>query len=131
MAEAEANPSLGGYDDDFVSEVEDELQCAICRLPLKDPILTKCVVTEFAETALTVISQGEGNWTITLNLALYGVIILFKYAMLFCVCDHLSSELDLAQVFDGIGKVRRFEEYIHYCGLFACSLTGDTCRNQS
>ena len=41
MAEAEANPSLGGYDDDFVSEVEDELQCAICRLP-RDPILTKC-----------------------------------------------------------------------------------------
>ena len=40
MAETEANPSLGGYDDDFVSEVEDELQCAICRLPLKDPILT-------------------------------------------------------------------------------------------
>ena len=30
MAEAEANPSFGGYDDDFVSEVEDELQCAIC-----------------------------------------------------------------------------------------------------
>ena len=29
MAEAEANPSLGGYDDDFVSEVEDELQCAM------------------------------------------------------------------------------------------------------
>ena len=42
MAEADANPSFGGYDDDFVSEVEDELQCAICRLPLKDPILTKC-----------------------------------------------------------------------------------------
>ena len=40
MVEAEANPSFGGYD--FVSEVEDELQCAICRLPLKDPILTKC-----------------------------------------------------------------------------------------
>ena len=59
MAEAEANPSLGGYDDDFVSEVEDELQCAICRLPLKDPILTKCVVTDFAETAFTVILQVE------------------------------------------------------------------------
>ena len=27
--------------DDFVSEVEDELS-AICRLPLRDPILTKC-----------------------------------------------------------------------------------------
>jgi len=34
------------------------------------------------------------------------------------------------QVFDGIGKARRFEEYIHYRGLFAFSLTGDTCRNQ-
>ena len=42
MAEAEANPSLGGYDDAFVSEVEGELQFAICSLPLKDPIFTKC-----------------------------------------------------------------------------------------
>ena len=42
MAEAVANRSLGGYEDDFVGEVEDELQCTICRLPLKDPILTKC-----------------------------------------------------------------------------------------
>ena len=41
MAEAEANPSFGGYDDDFVNEVEDELQCTICRLPLKNRILTK------------------------------------------------------------------------------------------
>ena len=57
MAEAEANPSLGGYDDAFVSEVEGELQFAICRLPRKDPIFTN-VVTDFAETALTVISQG-------------------------------------------------------------------------
>ena len=42
MAEAEANPSLGGDDDAFVNEVEGELQFAICRLPLKDPIFTKC-----------------------------------------------------------------------------------------
>ena len=48
--------------------------------------------------------------------------------MLFCVCEYLSSELDLAQVFDGIGKARRFEEYIHYRGLFAFSLTGDTLK---
>ena len=44
--------------------------------------------------------------------------------MLFCVYEHLSSELDLAQIFGGIGKARRFEEYIHYCGLFAFSLPG-------
>ena len=29
----------------------------------------------------------------------------------------LSSELDLAQVFDGIGKARLFEEYTHYRSL--------------
>ena len=38
----------------------------------------------------------------------------------------LSSELDLAQAFDGIGKARRFEEYIHYCSLFAFSLLRET-----
>ena len=32
--------------------------------------------------------------------------------MLFCVCEHLSSDLDPAQVFYGIGKSRQFEEYI-------------------
>ena len=42
MAEARANLSLGGYDEKFVKAVEDDLQCAICQLPLKDPMLTKC-----------------------------------------------------------------------------------------
>lgn len=43
MAEARANPaSIGGYYEEFVKEVEDDLQCAICQLPLRDPILTKC-----------------------------------------------------------------------------------------
>ena len=42
MAEALAYPSLGGYDDEFVNAVEEDLQCAICQLPLKEPILTKC-----------------------------------------------------------------------------------------
>ena len=35
-------PLVGGYDDEFVNEVEDDLQCSICHLPLKDPIQTKC-----------------------------------------------------------------------------------------
>ena len=42
MAGAPANESLGGYDEEFVNSVEDDLQCAICQLPLKDPMLTKC-----------------------------------------------------------------------------------------
>ena len=42
MAEALANLSPGGYDEEFVNEVEDDLQCAICQLALKDPMLTKC-----------------------------------------------------------------------------------------
>ena len=42
MAEARASSLLGGYDEEFVNEVEDELQCAICQLSLNEPILTKC-----------------------------------------------------------------------------------------
>ena len=43
--------------------------------------------------------------------------------MLFCACEHLSSDLDLVQVFFGIGKARRFG--IHSNGGFlAFSFTG-------
>ena len=35
-------PLVGGYDDEFVDAVEDDLQCSICHLPLKDPMQTKC-----------------------------------------------------------------------------------------
>lgn len=31
-----------GYDDDFVSPVDDDLQCLICFLPLREPVLTRC-----------------------------------------------------------------------------------------
>ena len=42
MAEAGANLWLGGYDDEFVSKVDEELQCAICRLPLREAVQTRC-----------------------------------------------------------------------------------------
>ena len=35
-------PLVGGYDDEFLNEVEDDLLCSICHLPLKDPLQTKC-----------------------------------------------------------------------------------------
>ena len=38
----EEAPSVGGYDDEFVNAVEDDLQCSICHLPLKNPMQTKC-----------------------------------------------------------------------------------------
>ena len=40
MAEARANSSLGGYDEDFVDDVEDEWNCPICELPLKEAVQT-------------------------------------------------------------------------------------------
>ena len=40
MAEAQANSALGGYDEDFVDVVEDEWNCPICQLPLKEAIQT-------------------------------------------------------------------------------------------
>ena len=45
MAESEAQEvglSLGGYDEEFINAIEDDLQCTICHLPLKHPMLTKC-----------------------------------------------------------------------------------------
>ena len=31
-----------GYDEDFVEAVDEDLQCLICHLPLKEPIQTSC-----------------------------------------------------------------------------------------
>ena len=42
MAEAPKNQPPSGYDEDFVNEVEDDFQCLICYLPLKEPIQTRC-----------------------------------------------------------------------------------------
>ena len=41
MAEAEGYPSFGGYDEEFVSAVDEDLQCPICHLPLKDAVQTE------------------------------------------------------------------------------------------
>ena len=41
MAEARAG-WLGGLNYAFVDEVDEELQCPICYLPMKEPVQTKC-----------------------------------------------------------------------------------------
>ena len=40
MTDAGANSSLGGYDEEFVNAVEEDLICPICRLPLKEAVQT-------------------------------------------------------------------------------------------
>ena len=43
MAEARELASLGGYDDEFVNSVDEDLHCSICHLPLKEAVQTgKC-----------------------------------------------------------------------------------------
>ena len=42
MAEASRNQLPSGYDEDFVNAVEEDYQCPICQLTLREPILTKC-----------------------------------------------------------------------------------------
>ena len=43
MAEAREVASLGGYDDEFVNSVDEDLHCSICHLPLKEAVQTgKC-----------------------------------------------------------------------------------------
>ena len=41
MAEAEGYPSFGGYDEDFVSEVDEDWQCPVCYFALKDAVQTE------------------------------------------------------------------------------------------
>ncbi|CAH3182190.1 unnamed protein product [Porites evermanni] len=31
-----------GYDEDFVSLIDEDLQCSICYLALREPVLTRC-----------------------------------------------------------------------------------------
>ena len=35
-------PLPSGYDDNFINPVDDDLQCSICCLPLREPVLTRC-----------------------------------------------------------------------------------------
>ena len=42
MAEAARNQLPSGYDEDFVNAVEEDFQCLICHLPLKEPVQTRC-----------------------------------------------------------------------------------------
>ncbi|XP_022805210.1 TNF receptor-associated factor 4-like [Stylophora pistillata] len=42
MAEASKTILPLGYVDEFVTEVERDLECSICHFPLKDPVLTRC-----------------------------------------------------------------------------------------
>jgi len=42
MAEAAKNRLPSGYDEDFVNVVEEDFQCSICHLPLKEPVQTRC-----------------------------------------------------------------------------------------
>ena len=57
MTEARANLSLGGYDDEFVSAVDEDFQCPICHLPLKDTVLTEQCGHRFCRQCL------EGHFT--------------------------------------------------------------------
>ena len=34
--------SPSGYEEDFVEEVDEDFQCPICHLPLKEPVFTRC-----------------------------------------------------------------------------------------
>ena len=42
MAGAARQRLPSGHEDEFVNDVEDDFQCLICHLPLKEPVLTRC-----------------------------------------------------------------------------------------
>ena len=43
MAEAPRNLQLpSGYDEEFADELDEDLLCFICLLPMREPVLIKC-----------------------------------------------------------------------------------------
>ncbi|XP_067052825.1 TNF receptor-associated factor 4-like isoform X2 [Acropora muricata] len=77
MAEARTNPlRFGGYDDEFVNKVEDDLICPICHLPLKKAVQTMqcghrfckaCIDSHFASQETAGESTSCPNDRIRLN----------------------------------------------------------------
>ncbi|XP_068718085.1 TNF receptor-associated factor 4-like [Montipora capricornis] len=52
MAEVKWSCALGGYDEEFVDDIEDDLQCPICYLPLKVPVQTEVCGHRFCKLCL-------------------------------------------------------------------------------
>ncbi|XP_015778038.1 PREDICTED: TNF receptor-associated factor 4-like [Acropora digitifera] len=77
MVEARTNPlRFGGYDDEFVNKVEDDLICPICHLPLKKAVQTMqcghrfckaCIDSHFASQKTAGESTSCPNDRIRLN----------------------------------------------------------------
>ena len=42
MLETESTKLPCGYEEHFTIPVDDDLQCFICHLPLREPVLTRC-----------------------------------------------------------------------------------------
>ncbi|XP_068701662.1 TNF receptor-associated factor 4-like [Montipora foliosa] len=52
MAEVEGSCALGGYDEEFVDDIEDDWLCPICHLPLKVPVQTGVCGHRFCKLCL-------------------------------------------------------------------------------
>ncbi|XP_068701663.1 TNF receptor-associated factor 4-like [Montipora foliosa] len=52
MAEVERSCALGGYDEEFVEDIEDDWLCPICHLPLKVSVLTEVCGHRFCKLCL-------------------------------------------------------------------------------
>ena len=60
-----------GYDEDFVSPIDEDLQCSICYLALREPVLTRCghrfcrecLERHMARFVFTVFCFENKNWS--------------------------------------------------------------------
>ncbi|XP_068669883.1 TNF receptor-associated factor 4-like [Montipora foliosa] len=108
MAEALANSSHGGYEDDFVDAVEEDLKCVICQFPLRDPILTKCghrFCNKCLDTYFTRLER-EGQ-------------------RLQCPVDRGNLSRDKADVFPDKATERKILSFAVKCPSEGCQWTGE------
>jgi len=60
-----------GYDEDFLSPIDEDLQCSICYLALREPVLTRCghrfcrecLERHMARFVFTVFCFENKNWS--------------------------------------------------------------------
>ena len=93
MEEAVPNQLPSGYDEDFVTVVEEDFQCLICHLPLKEPVQTRCG-HRFCKECL----EEHMRRCVVGNIAKMKLLIVHMLNLVFASGANISSELKLTNL---------------------------------
>ena len=93
MEEAVPNQLPSGYDEDFVTVVEEDFQCLICHLPLKEPVQTRCG-HRFCKECL----EEHLRRCVVDNMTRMKLLIVHMLDLVFASGSNISKELKLTRL---------------------------------